>query len=66
MKVYTKVEFSATELLDVRRTLMLLENIDLYHLKKDAKIYAFDITKSDLENLAQFIIENMKEGESVE
>lgn len=62
MKVYTKVEFSATELLDVRRTLLLLENIDHYGLKKDAEIHAFDITKSDLENLAQFIVENMEGG----
>lgn len=62
MKVYTKVEFSATELLDVRRTLLLLENIDRYGLKKDAEIHALDITKGDLENLAQFIVENMEGG----
>ena len=62
MKVYTKVEFSATELLDVRRTLLILENIDHYGLKKDAEMHAFDITKGDLENLAQFIVENMEGG----
>lgn len=62
MKVYTKVEFSATELLDVRRTLLLLENIDHYGLKKDAEIHALDITKGDLENLAQFMVENMEGG----
>lgn len=65
MKVYTKVEFSATELRNVQRTILLLENIDHYGLKRDAKISAFDITTSDLENLAQFIVENM-EGENAE
>lgn len=62
MKVYTKVEFSATELLNVRRTLLLLDSIDRYGLKKDAEMHAFDITKGDLENLAQFITENMEGG----
>lgn len=62
MKVYTKVEFSTAELLNVRRTLLLLENIDHYGLKKDAEIHALDITKGDLENLAQFIVENMEGG----
>ena len=42
-----------------------IQYIDRYGLKRDAKISAFDITTSDLENLAQFIVDNM-EGENAE
>lgn len=65
MKVYTKAEFTAMELLDVRRTLLLLENIDRYGLTKEAEIYDLQLTRANLENLAQFITENM-EGEKTE
>ena len=50
---------------EASRTLLLLENIDRYGLTKEAEIYDLQLTRANLENLAQFITENM-EGEKTE